>query len=483
MTDMCALIRKQALFSDCCRYRKSVAGPSLPIDNAASGAPASHVLELTLGTWADVVDEEFIRASAARYKLVSLHLDRITTLRSELLGWLVTHVGSKLVELTLTESPHVTWTGHIRKLLERTDVLESVAFNRTGWADDHLVDQLALKFAKTLKHVRLEDAKVTDQAILTLGRKCHNVRTLALVCCPLVTDTSLAEVAKKIHLTELDLSHNVRLTDASVEAVLSASGPFSKLTLVNCPKLGDKTLGALYEADRSWGKKRNLKAQTLTSLVVRDNYNVTTQVLYWLSATAPNLVTLDIRSCPGVDLTQGLAQCHAGCMKALRHLYLGPSNNPVDAPLFTELLQGHLVRLETLHLDAVAGLDDAALAELLSVAAALDEVSLANMPFGTSTVEALCSYVPNLLRVTLEGSDLLRDMDVRCLTQVRFCPAWKCSPSPCRPSHPGTPTPPPPLATAPPHHTQVLHAPHMPPSLPRSRRGCVDRPDGSPRHS
>jgi len=417
MTDVCTLIRKQALASDCCRYRESVTGPSLAIDTTA-GVAATHVLELTLGTWVDVVDEEFIRTSAARYKLVSLHLDRITTLRPELLGWLLTHVGPKLVEFTLTESPQVTWTGHVRKLLERTDILESVAFNRTGWADDHLVDQLALKFAKTLRHLRLEDAKVTDQAVLTLGRKCHNVRTLALVCCPLVTDTGLAEVAKKIHVTELELSHNVRVTDASVEAVLSASGPLTRLTLVNCPKIGDDTLGALYEADRSWGKKRNLKAQTLTALVLRDNYNVTTQVLYWLSATAPNLVTLDLRNCPGVDLTQGLAQCHAGCMKALRHVHLGPSNSPVDPALFVELLQGHVVRLETLHLDGVAGLDDGHLAELFSVAVALDDVALANMPFGTSTVEALCSYVPNLLRVALEGSDVLRDMDVRCLTQV-----------------------------------------------------------------
>ena len=51
--------------------------------------------------------------------------------------------------------------------------------------------------------------------------------------------------------------------------------------------------------------------------------------MYWLSAAAPNLITLDLRDCPGIDLTQGLAQCHSGCMKGLKHVYLGPSNYAV----------------------------------------------------------------------------------------------------------------------------------------------------------
>ena len=129
--------------------------------------------------------------------------------------------------------------------------------------------------------------------------------------------------------------------------------------------------------------------------------------MYWLSATSPHLITLDLRDCPGIDLTQGLAQCHSGCLKSLRHVYLGPCNYAVtDVPLFVELLQGHLVNLETLHLDSINGLDDLTLAELLSVSTCLEEVALVNMQFGTTTIEALCSYVPNLARVTLIGTPI-----------------------------------------------------------------------------
>lgn len=151
------------------------------------------------------------------------------------------------------------------------------------WVDDHIIEQLSLKYGKTLKNMVLENTnKITDQSMMTLGRKCHHIQTLSLICCANITDTGLSEIGKKIHLTELELSHNVRITDVSVEAILSTSGTLVKLTLVNCPKLTDRAIGALYEADRSWGKKRNLKSQSMQHLVLRDNYNVTTQVVGWL---------------------------------------------------------------------------------------------------------------------------------------------------------------------------------------------------------
>ena len=157
------------------------------------------------------------------------------------------------------------------------------------WVDDHIIEQLALKYGKTLKNLVLENAnKITDLSMMTLGRKCLHLRTLSLICCASITDTGLSEIGKKIHLTELELSHNVRVTDVSVAAILSSSGSLVKLTIVNCPKLTDRTLGALYEADRSWGKQRNLNSQSMQQLVLRDNYNVTTQVQYILTLCHPD---------------------------------------------------------------------------------------------------------------------------------------------------------------------------------------------------
>ena len=108
-------------------------------------------------------------------------------------------------------------------------------------------------------------------------------------------------------------------------------------------------------------------------------------------------------------------------MKNLQHVYLGPSNYLItDPPLFVELLQGHLIHLETLHLDSLGGLDDLLLAELLSVSTCLEEVALVNMQFGTSTIEALCSYVPNLARVTLIGTIIYHQLSSSILIGPLF---------------------------------------------------------------
>jgi len=125
--DVCTETRKTSLFGDCCRYRETLTSPSLPIQEDTV-ILATYVLHLQIGTWVEVIDEEFLKTSTIKFKFISLHLDQITHLRSELLGWLLIYVGPKLIELVLTESSAVTWTHHVRKLLEKTLILESIVF-------------------------------------------------------------------------------------------------------------------------------------------------------------------------------------------------------------------------------------------------------------------------------------------------------------------------------------------------------------------
>ena len=125
--DVCTQTRKTSLFGDCCRYRETVTSPSLTIEEDTE-ILASHVLQLQIGTWVEVIDEAFLKNCTIKFKFISLHLDQITNLRTELLGWLVVYVGPKLVELILTESSAVTWTHHVRKLLEKSLLLESIVF-------------------------------------------------------------------------------------------------------------------------------------------------------------------------------------------------------------------------------------------------------------------------------------------------------------------------------------------------------------------
>jgi hypothetical protein len=191
----------------------------------------------------------------------------------------------------------------------------------------------------------------------------------------------------------------------------------SKLVLTNCPKLSDESIGALYEAHAAWGKKRNHRLATLTTLELRDNYNFTTQIFSWISATAKNITSLDLRNCcSDLDLTKGMEQLVS--LAGLKMLYLGPTNIVVVMGRFTESLQYHMANLVILYLDSILGMDDQGISDTISFATILEEITLIDMDFGTRTIETLCSVVPNTEKVTLVGSSQLRDADLRCLTKT-----------------------------------------------------------------
>ena len=91
----------------------------------------------------------------------------------------------------------------------------------------------------------------------------------------------------------------------------------------------------------AWGKKRNRRAQTLQTLDLSDNLNFTTQILYWLSTTAINITYLDLRNCPNIELMKGVGELHT--MKKLTHIFLGPSDIPVNSKKFALSLESHMV--------------------------------------------------------------------------------------------------------------------------------------------
>ena len=74
-------------------------------------------------------------------------------------------------------------------------------------------------------------------------------------------------MSRRIHLSNINISHNVHVSDASAEAILSTSHNLKTLCITNCPKLTDRSIAALFEKVVSWGKTRNNKTLTLTEPV------------------------------------------------------------------------------------------------------------------------------------------------------------------------------------------------------------------------
>ena len=243
------------------------------------------------------------------------------------------------------------------------------------------------------------------------------IRNLYLDCCTRVTDAGLIELSKRINLCNVSISHNSNVTDTGIEALISAGQNFLIIKLKNCPHLTDRSASTIYEAVVAWGKKRNKKTVYLSELDFSDNLNISASIFQWIAAAAPHLKTLNLGECPNMALSKRLIELQY--MDKLSHLTIGPGLAEdfdkfefVDAMCF---LSPHLL---TLHLVRMIQLDDDCVSAIISECIVLEDFSSEDIEVGTATVEAICSFVPNILRASIIGSSLLENIALRCLTAI-----------------------------------------------------------------
>jgi hypothetical protein len=378
--------------------------------------PKGPMLQLSLGVWSDQVDESFLYNSSIDYKYISLTIECAGYISQDLCNWIAKHVSPKLIELHIIDCTKLTWMDHVKLILQPATNIEVIDLRKNNWVDDFVVEQLCVKFGKTLRDLNLEKTRVTDNALFHLGRKCLNIKNLSINCCPKISDSGFRELSRRIHLSNFSVSHNVSVTDDSIEAMLSTSYKLRSFCLSNCPKLTDRAIESIYEKVVAWGRKRNLMSAFVTELVLNDNDHFSTQIMTWLSSAAPLLNKFDIRDCPNIDISKGMMQFEI--LKNIEHLYLGPSNHKLNCDMFIESMLFHAANLHTLHLVGLSDLEDSDVGEIISAAVVLTELHLTNVDIGSKTIEAVCSNLPNIIRLSIIGSDKLSDSDLRCLSSV-----------------------------------------------------------------
>jgi len=86
----------------------------------------------------------------------------------------------------------------------------------------------------------------------------------------------------------------------AIDALMNSAQVLRSLKLVDCPRLTDKVVIAMFESDVVWGKKRNTSTQSVQSLDLRLNPNYTAQMLTFVSTAIPGLKSLDITHCPNI---------------------------------------------------------------------------------------------------------------------------------------------------------------------------------------
>lgn len=373
-------------------------------------------VHLNLSKWWNWLSESELSRLKSMNCPISLSLEGFEKIPQQTFDMVGKYLSNNIVELGIASCPDLTWTGEIKALLRSCAKMVSLRLVSVPWIDDGMIEQLSVRYHKSLRSIHLENCALTNNSIFQIGRRCNQLQVLTLVCCTRISDTGLLELTKNINLSYIHIAHNYNITDKSLAALLGAAKNLRFLNLANCAKLTDQTISALYETTAAWGKKRNLAGSVLRYVNLQSNSHFTAQVLLWLSTSATVMQSIDITECASLDITKGMKELFN--LTDLRTLILGPTSIPVKGADFSEYLQCHADNLTTLHLNGLAGVNDDTMGQILDYLLNLQNLILQDVPFGTAMTESLCSSIPNISKLHLIGSDSFGDAELRCIASV-----------------------------------------------------------------
>jgi len=322
-------------------------------------------LEVTLSFSLHAIDERLLSSMCRRAsKGISFVLKGAMSLPQSSVAIIVKHVSPKLKKITVNDCSNISWTD-IKPILAAADYVEVLDLRRNIWVDDYVIEQLAIKFAKSMRALLLENSDLSDASLFHVGRRCLKLRHINFDCCykvfhlrvialivqydagindrsfpsysvTQVSNLGLKELSKKLHLSNIVINHNSLCSDKGVELLIFSSHNLKALSLANCPALSNRVVNALYEAEVAWGKKRNTKSLPLRSLNLNGNPNFTSEIMLLISTANPELMALDITECANIDLNKALREIEN--LKKLEELKFGPSHcKPVDTDEFLQV--------------------------------------------------------------------------------------------------------------------------------------------------
>ena len=370
------------------------------------------VLTLNLSHWINHVEKDALEEEINQYGSVSFTLDSVQALTKDEIFWISKVVGPRLSEIKVIDCKFLN-EKIFKKLIEHGQSIRRIVLCRNTWVNDSLIESLVLRLCKTIVDIELENVKVTDISMFQVGRLCKELRSFSLIHCKGVTDDGLLELAKRAHLSRIRICHNMGVTDKGIKKLLATTKGLKVLDLLNCPKITSEPLISLYDTALAWGSQRSEKAAPLETLSLRGNVNLTPDIFLHVGLNSLNLLELDLRDCHDLEL---LGACkNLERLQNLQSLKLGPCTVQYDPDDLVDAILVFTENLTTLHLYEMDIFEDTHVAELLENSTELDEFLVSDVHVGVKTVEALCSYLPNLQKLAIHNSNNINDKEVRCI--------------------------------------------------------------------
>jgi hypothetical protein len=139
-------------------------------------------LEVRLSLSLHALDETLLSSKCRRAKGICLVIQGALALPASAIAIIVRHVSPKMKKVVFNDCHDISWID-VKPILAAAEYVEVLDLRRNAWVNDYVVEQLAIKFSKSLKALFLENSELTDTSLFHVGRKCLKLRHIIFDCC------------------------------------------------------------------------------------------------------------------------------------------------------------------------------------------------------------------------------------------------------------------------------------------------------------
>lgn len=294
----------------------------------------------------------------------------------------------------------------------------TLAFESLSWFSDKWLEAVAKKFQSSIVSLSLVSCNVTNNGLFQLSKRCRKIRTLSLINCAALTDVGLVEVLRNNSLQVIQIEHNKHFSDLSLETMAQNSPNLVRVELNNVPKFSNDGIASLSDTRKAVGNRRIHACQNVSRLRLSMLDNLTSDSFLWMCTSMRSLVDVELSSCSDLDFSGAFSELKH--LTRLERLIVGPTTREFQTnETSLDDMADVLSRVSTIMLKGLRGLDDEHLGYLFDrTDGNLKEVILESLACGTNFVESICTTQPKLPTITIKGSGIISDKDLRCLTSV-----------------------------------------------------------------
>jgi hypothetical protein len=138
--------------------------------------------EINLSQSINNINDNFLYKYTKKAKGITLILKGVLAIPPNSSSQIIKYISPKLKKIIIHDCNLLNWSD-VKSILASAESIEEIDLRRNLWVNDYVIEQLSLKFSKSLKVLKLEKSDLSDNSLFHVGKRCLKLRDVTFDCC------------------------------------------------------------------------------------------------------------------------------------------------------------------------------------------------------------------------------------------------------------------------------------------------------------